>query len=386
MKRFAFVALLLCFFATAPASAQSVNEASKLDNFLQWLFIDDPIGAKIEGTLWQNPLTCATCRAGMFMLKAALDNLPVRLTIEEIATVWCSHNLYKWDVCHGAIFEMGKVVVPQVFKGLLSGDSVCANIMPFCKNPTYRHLNTTEYVQRLLQDKPTEIQDDNYINNLYDQVRGKNRTTFKLVHITDVHTDRYYVEGAISHCPLPQCCRASTGMAKEGEPAAGKWGDVNCDLPPWTFDAISEFIGTEIKPDMVLWTGDNADHNIWDQSFDENMMNNLDITNQLKKYLPSETLVFPTLGNHDAYPVNVEDMYHEERNTLVKGVADSWEQWIGKEAAEELHQRGYYSTVVTASSGMLMNVSDEIRVIALNTNACNGQNWYLLRNSTDPGE
>ena len=67
-------------------------------------------------------------------------------------------------------------------------------------------------------------------------------------------------------------------MAKDGEPAAGKWGDENCDLPPWTFDAIAEFIGTEIQPDMVLWTGDNADHNIWAQSFDGNMMNNLDIT------------------------------------------------------------------------------------------------------------
>ena len=83
----------------------------------------------------------------MFLLKTAIDNLPVRLTIEEIATIWCSKShLYVYDVCKGAIFEMGKVVVPQVFKGVLSGDSVCANILPFCKNPTYHHLNTTEYV------------------------------------------------------------------------------------------------------------------------------------------------------------------------------------------------------------------------------------------------
>ena len=83
------------------------------------------------------------------------------------------------------------------------------------------------------------------------------------------------------------------------------------------------------------------------------------------------TLVFPVLGNHDTFPVNVEDMDHERDNLLVQGVADVWEHWIGKEAADEFREHGYYSTLIEADSGPLKNLSGQVRVIGLNTNACN---------------
>ena len=52
-----------------------------------------------------------------------------------------------------------------------------------------------------------------------------------------------------------------------------------------------------------------------------------------------------------------------------------WEQWIGVEAAEMQKKFGFYST---------FNPSYNLRIFALNTQACNSENWYLLRNPTDP--
>lgn len=86
--------------------------------------------------------------------------------------------------------------------------------------------------------------------------------------------------------------------------------------------------------------------------------------------------VIPMMGNHEPYPVNVYDYMSDREKPLLEGFSKVWEKWIGAEAAKFHAKNGFYSTVIPK-----MN----LKVIAMNSQACNGENWYLLREPTDPG-
>jgi hypothetical protein len=47
-----------------------------------------------------------------------------------------------------------------------------------------------------------------------------------------------------------------------GSVKAGKFGSpgYRCDAPALTFQETLRFIESSIKPDVVLWTGDNSPH------------------------------------------------------------------------------------------------------------------------------
>ena len=62
-----------------------------------------------------------------------------------------------------------------------------------------------------------------------------------------------------------------------------------------------------LKTEFITWAGDNSAHNIWDNSDEEVTKYTLSITDYLKKALgpDSKVEVYPVLGNHDTWPVNV---------------------------------------------------------------------------------
>lgn len=50
------------------------------------------------------------------------------------------------------------------------------------------------------------------------------------------------------------------------------------------------------------------------------------------------------MGNHESYPCNVYDYKSEREKRLNSVFANAWEYWIGKEAAEQYKEYGFYST------------------------------------------
>jgi len=81
-----------------------------------------------------------------------------------------------------------------------------------------------------------------------------------------MHVDFDYQEGASILCGKEgNCCQRVKGMAKDNADAAGYWGSTgsNCDIPKRTFEAAMDFIASDVKPDYVIWLGDNSDHNIY---------------------------------------------------------------------------------------------------------------------------
>jgi 3',5'-cyclic AMP phosphodiesterase CpdA len=67
-----------------------------------------------------------------------------------------------------------------------------------------------------------------------------------------------------------------------------------------------DFVKTEIKPDMFIWTGDNSAHNVWDNTVEEVTEYTVSITETIKAHFAGENItVLPVLGNHDTWPVDI---------------------------------------------------------------------------------
>ena len=55
--------------------------------------------------------------------------------------------------------------------------------------------------------------------------------------------------------------------------------------------------------DYILLTGDYPAHDVWSQSRDYNLAHAKTVVDYIKEFFP-DVLVFPNLGNHEAFPVN----------------------------------------------------------------------------------
>jgi sphingomyelin phosphodiesterase len=65
-----------------------------------------------------------------------------------------------------------------------------------------------------------------------------------------------------------------------------------------------EYIRDMLKPDMIIWTGDNVPHEIWDQSFENNLNATKTVTELIRKTIPGVPL-YPIQGNHEYFPANL---------------------------------------------------------------------------------
>lgn len=141
------------------------------------------------------------------------------------------------------------------------------------------------------------------------------------------------------------------------------------------FDFIAANQG-ELKTAFITWVGDNSAHNVWDNTNEEvaDYTNNITLT--LKEALGPDSgiHVFPSLGNHDTWPVNVQDFSTPDSNWPINHIKGNWSggTWLSEEEAEVFGKYGYYSKPFP--------FDPKGRVISLNTQACNDLNWWLLDN------
>ena len=156
-----------------------------------------------------------------------------------------------------------------------------------------------------------------------------------------------------------------------------------CDIPPETYKSALEYIKKEIKPDIIIWMGDNSAHTVWDETENEIIESSVKVTEILKDYFADTTVtVLPSLGNHDVFPVNVMDFSKPNSNRAINFIADHWTEWIGEEAVKVFKQYGYYSTPLVLKNGKEFK---NTKIISLNTEACLYWNWYLFDSRADPG-
>lgn len=103
---------------------------------------------------------------------------------------------------------------------------------------------------------------------------------------------------------------------------------------------------------MFFWTGDNSAHNVWSNTAEEITNYTINITESVKEIFGDESIVvYPTQGNHDTWPVNVEDFSLPNINYPINTFKSHWAGWLDDEAIEKFGEYGYYSTTLKLSDG-----------------------------------
>jgi sphingomyelin phosphodiesterase len=191
------------------------------------------------------------------------------------------------------------------------------------------------------------------------------------------------VVGADAQCGGFLCCRASNGFPSDPSRQAGPWGAYQCDIPQAGLESMLTYVRDVIKPDLFVWTGDNSPHNVWANNNTEVIDATRNITLIIQKFFNQTNItVYPIQGNHDTWPVNVQDFTQVGSNVPINGFSDTWLEWLGPEVLANFTQYGYYSKVLTLKDGREFN---NTRVIGINTQACNNMNWWLIKDRYDPG-
>jgi len=213
-------------------------------------------------------------------------------------------------------------------------------------------------------------------------LKDENVTT-TILHLSDLHWDDQYQIGSVVNCNYPLCCRGNSVALNASNPGkAAKWGDLTCDIPQNTLEALLAS-AAKLKPDLVIVTGDNTPHDIWNQTKALTMQRLSRAAQIITKYFPN-TPVVSSMGNHDTYPTDQFNLIGPDRDHLdnfrwlLDAVTQYWGPWItnfadkpdGTRAINDLRNFGFFS----------VSPLDGLRVVSLNTFWGDFPNWYNLLN------
>jgi sphingomyelin phosphodiesterase len=158
--------------------------------------------------------------------------------------------------------------------------------------------------------------------------------------------------------------------------AAGYWGYLGlCDIPLRTYETAIDYIKTEIKPDIIFWTGDNPSHEFHLINQTESLVATKIITDSLKASFPNIP-IFPVLGNHEKYPIDLFNTKEGAEKEFLSYFAELWKDWLNEDASAQFRKTGYYTQLLTPNS--------KDRVLVLNCMITDSLNFYIYGNNTDP--
>ncbi|CAD8138159.1 unnamed protein product [Paramecium octaurelia] len=201
-----------------------------------------------------------------------------------------------------------------------------------------------------------------------------NNEDYKVVQYSDLHVDTEYTVGADAFCGNYNCCRMENSIPKDSSKGAQYWGTLaSCDLPFRTVQNLLEFTKEKIKPDFILWTGDNVSQYRWNQQKNQTVPTQM-ITQEIQQLMPN-TNVYGIYGNHDLYPSDQYDMIGESAQSFRDAISGTWKQYLSQEAYYQLRRNGFYSHI---------DVDRNLKIIALNSQAYDFNNFFLIQGVTDP--
>jgi len=207
----------------------------------------------------------------------------------------------------------------------------------------------------------------------------------KVLHMTDVHIDLKYTEGAEADCGQPMCCGNSTGPAPTPDTAAGYWGDYRCDIPVQTIRHMLEHIRAQHSEeiDYIMITGDFPPHDVWQQSRESNLEASRTFLDLVKETFPDKQ-VFPSIGNHEPFPCNIlpgttSGVGGSEHSPdwLLEELSEYYAAWLPQDQLETFRQTAAYSYQPPDRPGF--------RVISLPSPLCLTYNFFIFMDFSDPG-
>lgn len=152
-----------------------------------------------------------------------------------------------------------------------------------------------------------------------------------------------------------------------------------------TFDSLLTEIRENIKPDLVMWTGDSVPHNLDTLTIQNNIDIMKNVTKMVKDGLKGYKM-YPSIGNHDTYPQDVIKMTTPRENAAINAWGPAWDEWIeDPEQIKTWRDWGYFSLPFVDSKGKPLG-GKHTKVISLNSNICYMFNWATFLDYYDPGD
>ena len=221
-------------------------------------------------------LDCTACEAAAALIIGLFDiGTPLAEIEDAVINLCITLEIEAAEVCTGAvhgfgyhleyILNQGEDVSPALFCGVFVGGD-CGD-----------QGEINDWYVDVPGDKPEP-------ETVVDPSEAS--TMLKVLHLADVHVDLTYLPGSPVNCGLPCCCMESTGLAGEGEQAAGEWGDYTCDIPLQTLEAMMTTVSWEVDMDYIIYTGDSPAHDVWLQSKDKNLEKERTVLDLLESSFP----------------------------------------------------------------------------------------------------
>ncbi|GAB6020689.1 hypothetical protein CHUAL_003358 [Chamberlinius hualienensis] len=319
---------------------------------------------------------CAACEVVIGALKVIVDsNVTMDKAIMDVAGTCTGLGIETEEICYYAVANF----LPEIrnaytrVEDILSISEVCAFILGGSCVTLDEYLQVFDWNITLNYPEPPYIPPPQ---------PSPTSPTLRIMHVTDTHFDDKYLEGSVSNCIEPLCCRANAMAPPDKAPAyAGKYGglDGDCDIPQITFESMLDY-AANLNVDLIYYTGDIPTHDVWNQTKDGNNQRIKLTTDLIKSRFPTVNIAFFSAGNHesepcDGYPV---PMAYDDYNMsyLYTQFNSIWTSFTPDVDSTTILKGGYYS----------YDVRPNLRVISLNTNYAHDRNWWLIVQSQDPTE
>ena len=215
--------------------------------------------------------------------------------------------------------------------------------------------------------------------------------TINVLHLSDWHLDPRYDIGSEANCSQYLCCRpysTNTGLdTNYDDPSvpASRFGYLYCDSPPdlalSSFASMERFFGGNSNLSFTIFTGDIISHDNGDQLSRAYIEYEERVTYETFKANMGNVPVYPTLGNHDSFPVafNTPNSF-APTNALswnYELLSSMWQRdgWLNSSEASyaSTHYGGYAHTT-----------EEGLRIISINTDFWYTANIFNYFNFTNP--
>jgi sphingomyelin phosphodiesterase len=304
---------------------------------------------------------CQKCLNFVKSFKVIKDKYGFDALINNVKKTVCPMLSSKLDedVCHGFADKYGHVIFDSFFSKFFSGYFFCERV-DLCPNEIPKnYVNSDKYAERLLsQKKPREKE----------KPSGE---VLRMMQITDLHVDDQYAPNCSATCLKPICCRENSTPSKK-EPLSGKYGyEGSCDVPMELFQSFVED-ASKRNVDFIIWTGDNAPHDSWNNT----QKHAYEIAEKIKFELDkgfnnenTKTPVFYSLGNHEKYP---NDDFKDDEGDMLERMSNIFKSYLDDDSVTTFKEGGYYSKKFGDT---------KLRIIALNCLVCDCFNFNLFNSS-----
>ncbi|KAL5489340.1 hypothetical protein EMCRGX_G018423 [Ephydatia muelleri] len=323
-----------------------------------------------NGFLLETTIDCDLCETVLSIVQALLRENRSEDFIAAIVTRICISLKFKnvdSTVCSGIVQSFKDEVLTVLNVDVADPKLICRHLVSSCPAPP----NPTKPWYVPLPDTPKPPV-------LPVPAPPPGSPVNRILHLSDIHYDPLYTPGLTNQCGEPLCCRTPNAKGTIPTNTAGFWGDYACDPPLWLVESAFQYLASvQDTFDWIYVTGDLPPHDVWSETR-ESVLDVIGVTYDLiRKYLPDKP-VYSAIGNHDTNPVNSFPPQFITGNLseqwLYEGLAEQWKDWLPEDALTTLKWGGFY----------VAKVQEGLKVISLQTNYGNSENYWLYMNETDP--